>query len=80
VTGTLRRECFDRMLILGRGHLEAVLTEYVGPCSAHRPAPFPGLVFPRLAGSLIALTWGFADLDERICFPMCFVKSPELGL
>jgi transposase InsO family protein len=24
--GTLRRECLDRMLILGRGHLESVLT------------------------------------------------------
>jgi putative transposase len=27
--GTIRRECLDRMLILGRRHLEAVLTEYV---------------------------------------------------
>ena len=27
--GTLRRECLDRMLILGRRHLEAVLAEYV---------------------------------------------------
>ena len=26
--GTIRRECLDRMLILGRRHLEAVLGEY----------------------------------------------------
>ncbi len=29
VIGTLRRECLDRMLILGREHLETVLAEYV---------------------------------------------------
>jgi transposase InsO family protein len=29
VIGTLRRECVDRMLILGRRHLETVLAEYV---------------------------------------------------
>jgi transposase InsO family protein len=27
--GIIRRECLDRMLILGRRHLEAVLAEYV---------------------------------------------------
>jgi putative transposase len=27
--GTARRECLDRLLILGRRHLEAVLTEYL---------------------------------------------------
>ena len=36
VIGTIRRECLDRMLILGR-HLEAVLTEYVEHYNAHRP-------------------------------------------
>ncbi len=29
VIDTIRRECLDRMLILGRRHLEAVLAEYV---------------------------------------------------
>ncbi|MDA8076401.1 MAG: integrase, partial [Actinomycetota bacterium] len=29
VVGTIRRECLDRMLILGRRHLETVLAEYV---------------------------------------------------
>jgi putative transposase len=35
--GTLRRECLDRMLILGRRHLEAVLAEYVQHYNSHRP-------------------------------------------
>ena len=36
VIGTLRRECLDRMLILGRHHLEVVLTEYVEHYNSHR--------------------------------------------
>ncbi|MGH9089554.1 MAG: integrase core domain-containing protein, partial [Acidimicrobiales bacterium] len=37
VIGTMRRECLDRMLILGRCHLEAVLAEYVEHHNSHRP-------------------------------------------
>ena len=37
VVGTIRRECLDRMLILGRSHLEAVLAEYVEHYNSHRP-------------------------------------------
>ena len=37
VIGTMRRECLDRMLILGRRHLDAVLVEYVEHYNAHRP-------------------------------------------
>ena len=37
VIGTLRRECLDRILILGRRHLEAVLAEYVRHYNDHRP-------------------------------------------
>ncbi len=37
VIGTLRRECLDRTLILGRRHLETVLAEYVAHYNAHRP-------------------------------------------
>ncbi|MDA8037700.1 MAG: integrase core domain-containing protein [Actinomycetota bacterium] len=37
VIGTLRRECLDRTLVLGRRHLEAVLVEYVEHYNAHRP-------------------------------------------
>jgi putative transposase len=37
IIGTIRRECLDRMLILGRRHLEAVLAEYVEHYNSHRP-------------------------------------------
>jgi putative transposase len=35
--GTLRRECLDRILILGRGHLESVLRSYFEHFNGHRP-------------------------------------------
>jgi putative transposase len=35
--GTLRRECLDRILILGRGHLESLLRSYVAHYDGHRP-------------------------------------------
>jgi len=35
--GTVRRECLDRMLILGRRHLVAVLIEFVEHYNTHRP-------------------------------------------
>ena len=41
VVGTTRPECLDRMLILGRRHLEAVLAEYVEHYNAHRPTGPP---------------------------------------
>lgn len=34
---TVRTECPDRMLILGRGHLERVPREYVGHYNRQRP-------------------------------------------
>ena len=35
--GTIRRECLDRILVLGRRHLEVVLAEYVEHYNQHRP-------------------------------------------
>jgi putative transposase len=35
--GTVRRECLDRLLIVSRRHLLAVLTEYVRHYNSHRP-------------------------------------------
>src|SRR5918993_3442101 len=35
--GTVRRELLDRMLIMGRRHLETVLSEYVAHYNQHRP-------------------------------------------
>jgi putative transposase len=35
--GSLRRECLDRLLILGRRHLQHVLATYVSYYNQHRP-------------------------------------------
>ena len=35
--GTVRRECLDRILILGEGHLRRVVDEYVEHYNQHRP-------------------------------------------
>jgi transposase InsO family protein len=35
--GTVRRECIDRMLIVGERHLSSVLTEYTAHYNGHRP-------------------------------------------
>ena len=37
LVGTLRRELLDRLLILGEGHLRAVLAEYQAHCNTARP-------------------------------------------
>ena len=44
--GTVRRECLDRMLILGRRHLERVLAEYVVHYDCHRPHRSLGQLAP----------------------------------
>ncbi|MHB1555466.1 MAG: integrase core domain-containing protein [Acidimicrobiales bacterium] len=46
VLSTIRRECLDRMLILGRRHLEAVLAEYVEHDNSHRPRSSLGQAAP----------------------------------
>jgi len=44
--GTIRRECLDWVLIVGRRHLEAVLREYLEHYNAHRPHRGLGLKAP----------------------------------
>ena len=53
LVGTLRRELLDRVLITGKRHLQAVLTEYQAHYNAARPhqgiaqrAPTTNLTFP----------------------------------
>jgi putative transposase len=62
--GSLRRECLDRLLILGRGHVERVVATYLLHYNEHRPhrslgqrpplAPVPPLE-ERGAGEVLAL-------------------------
>jgi transposase InsO family protein len=49
--GTVRRECLDRMLILGRRHLERVLDEYIAHYNSHRPHRALGQLAPLTLGS-----------------------------
>ncbi len=51
--GSVRRECLDHVLVLGEGHLRAVVSEYVGYYNSWRPhqgieqrVPEPGDVLP----------------------------------
>ena len=44
--GTSRCECLERMLIFGRRHLEAVLTEYIAHYNDHRPHRALGQLAP----------------------------------
>jgi len=54
--GSLRRECLDRLLIFGQGHLSHVLDEYIDHFNRHRPhrsldqrAPQDGNQVPKTA-------------------------------
>ena len=44
--GTVRRECIDHLLILGRRHLEVVLHQYVAHYNTERPHRGLGLCAP----------------------------------
>jgi len=52
--GSLRRECLDRLLIVGRRHLEHIVTDYTVHYNEHRPhrslGQRPPLAQPPLAG------------------------------
>lgn len=48
--GTVRRECLDWTLVLGRRHLEAVLAEYLDHYNSHRPHRSRELVAPACTG------------------------------
>ena len=51
LVGTVRRECLDRMLILGRRHLERVLAEYVVHYNEHGPHRSLGQLAPHTMDS-----------------------------
>jgi transposase InsO family protein len=49
LVGTLRRECFDHLIVLNERHLRAVLTECAAFDNAARPHRTPGLETPQPA-------------------------------
>jgi transposase InsO family protein len=49
ITGTLRRELFDRLLIVGEHHLRQVLTEYLRHYNTGRPHRALGQLAPAQA-------------------------------
>ncbi|HEY3144661.1 MAG TPA: integrase core domain-containing protein, partial [Acidimicrobiales bacterium] len=60
---TVRAECLDWLLIVGRGHLEQVLRVYVQHYNAHRPHRALGLQPPDPA---VGLTLTGKDQPDRI--------------
>ena len=46
MSGTVRTECLDWTLVLGRGHLERLLRDYVAHYNTHRPHRGLGLAPP----------------------------------
>jgi putative transposase len=61
--GTIRRECTDRMLIVGERHLAAVLNEYVAHYNGHRPHRSLGQQPPSPAPQVVDL--GAARVHRR---------------
>ena len=62
---TVRTECLDRMLILGRGHLERVLREYVGHYNRQRPHRGIDLDVPALGRRARRATLGGQRRSKR---------------
>jgi putative transposase len=64
--GTVRRECLDQLLIVGRRHLERVLSAYTTRYNEHRPHRALGQRSPlcRLPPSAPDATTDVIDLDR----------------
>jgi transposase InsO family protein len=63
--GTVRRECLDRMLLLGRRHLEHALAECVVHYNEHRPHRSLGQLAPLSMSSVSAPTSPDATRKRR---------------
>jgi putative transposase len=55
--GTVRAECLDWLLIVGRGHLEQVLGVYIEHDNRHRPHRALGLPSPQPSAGPAGLGW-----------------------
>jgi hypothetical protein len=69
--GSVRRECLDRSLILGRRHLEQVLAEYLAHYNDHRPH--------RALDQQAPETWGRAPHPVREPDPLQLRSNEVLG-
>ncbi|MDA8358903.1 MAG: integrase core domain-containing protein [Actinomycetota bacterium] len=84
VIGTIRRECLDRMIILGRRHLQAVLAEYVEHYNVHHPtAPSandrPPVPMRPLPPSATPTPPGYEEPMVWVASSTSTGWSPELG-
>jgi transposase InsO family protein len=61
--GSVRRECLDRLLILGRRHLEHVLASYTRHCNEDRPHRSLKQRSP-LATQMASEHWPIADVVD----------------
>ena len=63
--GTVRRQCLDWLLIVGRGHLEQVLDEYVAHYNMARPHRALELRAPAAPGDLARPTRPVEEIVRR---------------
>jgi putative transposase len=76
---TVRAECLDWLLIVGRGHLEQVLRIYVQHYNAHRPHRAPGLESPDPPARLTVLCQMTKPPSvAATCSAGCFTSTGKL--
>ncbi|MGA2805349.1 MAG: integrase core domain-containing protein [Acidimicrobiales bacterium] len=62
---TVREECLDWTLVLGRNHLEAVLRDYVRHYNQHRPHRGLRLEVPARVGAVTSAPPSLSDIGRR---------------
>ena len=76
--GTVRAECLDWLLIVGRDHLEQVLRVYVQHYNRHRPHRAVGLEAPDSPIELNAAKISKARCADATCSAACSTSTGEL--
>jgi len=77
--GTVRAECLDWLLIVGRGHLEQILRIYVEHYNAHRPhrgSDWRRRIHPPVWTSSVKVT--DAGCTDVTCLAVCSTSTGEL--
>ena len=76
---TVRAECLDWLLTVGRSHLEQVLRVYVEHHNRHRPHRALGLAAPdRPAGLALSARINRARFVDAICSAVCSTNTGQL--